>query len=202
MPNDFDPRLEQWYARLDKGQRFFITAVDTESEAIEVQHFDGDLEEFSFEEWRDLDIELSEAPENWTGALDIAEKDDLGTGITDTRPEDWSQPGQDFRPEGEEKLTQDDEALEEVLLDNIAAAQPAHGADSGDKSISDSLAKRPDGKYEEILGGAWTAEYAEESSTGLWGAEVFKRDVSEWRASGYESLEAARQSVQEFYHQV
>ena len=29
---------------------------------------------------------------------DIAEKDDLGTDITDTRGTDWTEPQQDFRP--------------------------------------------------------------------------------------------------------
>ncbi|MDT8282909.1 MAG: DUF6763 family protein [Gammaproteobacteria bacterium] len=72
----FDPRFDQWHAHRDKGQRFFITAIDEQQETVEVQHFDGDVEEFSFDEWRNLKIELSEEPENWAGALDIAEKDD------------------------------------------------------------------------------------------------------------------------------
>ena len=48
-------------------------------------------------EWLDLKIELSEEPENWSGALDIAEQDDLGTGVTDTRPDDWTEPGENYR---------------------------------------------------------------------------------------------------------
>jgi len=97
MQNELDPRIDQWYAHLDKGQRFFITAINKEQKTVEIQHFDGDLEEFSIDEWRDLKIELSEEPENWAGALDIAEKDDLGTGITDTRSADWTEPGEDYR---------------------------------------------------------------------------------------------------------
>ena len=98
MPNELDPRIDQWYAHLDKGQRFFITAINEEQKAVEVQHFDGDIEEFSLDEWRDLQIELSEEPENEAGALGSAETDDLGTGVTDTRPDDWTEPGKDFRP--------------------------------------------------------------------------------------------------------
>lgn len=97
MPNELDPLIDQWYAHLSKGQRFFITAVDEEQDSIDIQLFDGDIEELSFEEWRELNIELSEEPENWTGALDIAEKDDRGTGVTDTRGSDWTEPGKDFR---------------------------------------------------------------------------------------------------------
>jgi len=97
MPNELDPRIDQWYAHLDKGQSFFIIAINEEQNTVEVQHFDGDIEELSLDEWRNLKIELSEEPENWTGALDIAEQDDLGTGVTDTRPDDWTEAGEDYR---------------------------------------------------------------------------------------------------------
>jgi hypothetical protein len=97
MPNELDPIVDQWYTHLDKGQRFYVVAIDEVGNAVELQHFDGDLEELSLEEWRELDIELSEEPENWAGALDIAEQDDLGTGITDTTADDWTEPGEDFR---------------------------------------------------------------------------------------------------------
>ena len=97
MPNELDPQIDEWYAHLDKGQRFYVIAIDDEENTVEIQHFDGDIEELSLDEWRNLNIELSVEPENWTGALDIDEKDDLGTAITDTGPEDWAEPGEDYR---------------------------------------------------------------------------------------------------------
>ena len=96
MPNELDPLIEQWYAHVDKGQLFYITDINEEKNAIEIQHFDGDIEELNFDEWRELEIELSEEPVSWAGPLDIAEKDDLGTGVTDTRPGDWTEPGKDY----------------------------------------------------------------------------------------------------------
>ena len=110
MPNELDPLEDQWYTFVDKGQRFYIVAIDEDASTIEVQHFDGDLEEYSFDDWSELGVELSEAPENWDGALDLGELDDLGTEITDTNQQDWSEPQQDFRPTGQEKLTPDLEA--------------------------------------------------------------------------------------------
>ena len=97
MSNELDPRIDQWYAHRDKGQRFYVVAVDEENDMVEIQHFDGDLEEFSMEEWRKLKVDLSVEPENWSGALDIAETDDLGTGVTDTSEDDWDEPGEDYR---------------------------------------------------------------------------------------------------------
>ena len=97
MPNELDPVVDQWYAHRDKGQRFYVVAIDDDERTVEIQHFDGDIEELSREEWRSLRIELSEEPENWSGALDIAEQDDLGTGVTDTNADDWTEPGEDYR---------------------------------------------------------------------------------------------------------
>ena len=96
MANALDPQVGQWYSHLDKGQRFYVTAIDETAATVEAQHFDSDLEEFSLEEWRELDIELCEDPENWSGALDVGERDDLGTEITDTYGADWNQPLQEF----------------------------------------------------------------------------------------------------------
>jgi len=98
MSNELDLRIDQRYAHREKGQRCFVTAVDDERKTVDKKHFDGDIQELSFVEWHRLRIELSEEPENWTGALDIAERDDLGTGVTDTRGTDWTEPGKDYRP--------------------------------------------------------------------------------------------------------
>ena len=73
MPNELDPIVDQWYTHRDKGQRFYVVAIDEDGNAVEIQHFDGDLEELGLDEWRELAIELSEEPENWAGALDIAD---------------------------------------------------------------------------------------------------------------------------------
>ena len=97
MPNELDPIIDQWYVHLDKGQQFYVTAIQEADNTIEVQHFDGDLEEFTLDEWRELDIALSEEPENWSGPIDVAEVDDYGTEITDTETDVWTEPGENFR---------------------------------------------------------------------------------------------------------
>lgn len=109
MPNDIDPIVDTWYTYLDKGQRFIVTSIDEDEGTVEVQHFDGDLEDIDISDWYNLEIELSSEPENWSGPLDIAELDDLGTEVTDTAEEDWSEPLQQFRKKDTEKLTTDTE---------------------------------------------------------------------------------------------
>jgi hypothetical protein len=42
---------------------------------VEVQHFDGTLEEFDLEAWEEQDFEEAQAPEDWTGSVDIEPED-------------------------------------------------------------------------------------------------------------------------------
>ncbi len=92
-----DPVVGNWYEHLDKGQIFLVVALDEDEGVIEIQHFDGDIEEWSLDEWRDSEVEPCESPENWFGAMDVAEADDLGTTITDTEHEDWTEPLEENR---------------------------------------------------------------------------------------------------------
>lgn len=103
MPTENDPIVGNWYMHRDKGQRFQVVALDETGGAVEIQHFDGDLEEVDLEAWYTLDVETSEEPENWGGVLDIGEVDDYGTEITDTTPEDWEEPLEELKPESGEK---------------------------------------------------------------------------------------------------
>lgn len=102
MSADIDPIVDNWYYHLDKGQKFLVVAIDADRQSVEIQHFDGDLEEVNINEWYEMDIAVSEAPENWSGPIDVTELDDYGTEITDTRPEDWTDPLKEFRKPGEE----------------------------------------------------------------------------------------------------
>ena len=98
MANEFDPIVDCWYQPRDKGQAFWVVTTDEPTGLIEIQYFNSDLEEIEPERWRELDIERIEAPENWSGALDIAELDDFGTEVTDTSAEDWDKPLEEITP--------------------------------------------------------------------------------------------------------
>lgn len=104
MDTEIEPIVDNWYFHLDKGQTFRVIAVDDDSGLVEVQHFDGDLEEITRVDWENLQIELSEEPQSWTGALDIGEMDDLGTEITDTSKDDWDESLGEFKSPGKDKL--------------------------------------------------------------------------------------------------
>lgn len=108
MPTEVDPIIGSWYQHLDKGQRFRVVAFDEDEGLVETQHFDGDLEEIPLDIWYQQDLETAEAPENWSGALDIGTKDDYGTEVTDTDISDWAEPLQEIAPSTEGQETKSD----------------------------------------------------------------------------------------------
>ena len=104
-------RIGQWYLRQDKGEAFLVTAYDDSSRTIEIQTFDGDIDEIDQEAWTTLPLEFAEPPEDWTGPLDDVEVDDLGYTETEMTTADWSAPLQPIAPAAEawEEPTDDTE---------------------------------------------------------------------------------------------
>jgi hypothetical protein len=71
------PQIGDWYRRLDKGEAFQVIDVDQTSGEIEIQSFDGELDSFDVSEWEQLSVEPTAAPQDWTGALEEVDPDDV-----------------------------------------------------------------------------------------------------------------------------
>jgi hypothetical protein len=126
-------RIGQWYQHNDKGEMFVVTGIDDRSGAIEIQSFDGDLDEIEASAWNTLPLELAEAPEDETGPLDM-DPEDLGYSETEMRAQDWSEPLQAFpsraeawqdTAEGESGSLAQGQLSEEALIEQSAAAARA-----------------------------------------------------------------------------
>jgi len=87
------PIIGNWY-RITGGERFEVVAYDEDDGTIELQYFDGTVEEMDIEDWHaekeNGALEEIEAPEDWTGSVDVdPEEDDargaLGYGEDDDR---------------------------------------------------------------------------------------------------------------------
>ncbi len=76
--SDVDPIIGNWYRNQETGNDFEVVAIDEDAQTIEIQYFDGELEELDLDSWYDLAIESIEAPEDWSGPYDEMEPDDLG----------------------------------------------------------------------------------------------------------------------------
>jgi hypothetical protein len=68
------PVIGQWYRRTG-GESFEVVAIDRDDRTIEIQYFDGTVEEIEVDEWLEDEIEACEAPEDWTGSVDVEPED-------------------------------------------------------------------------------------------------------------------------------
>ena len=88
MATEFEPQIGDWYRTLT-GDQFEIVAYDPDDETVEIQYFDGTVEELDLDSWYELDIQPIEPPEDWSGSLDI-EKDDYGVDLDLHSNDTWS----------------------------------------------------------------------------------------------------------------
>ncbi len=84
MSRDYEPVPGQWYENLEEEESFRVLSVDEDSELVEIEYLDGDIEEIDLETWHEMDLERTEEPEGWTGSADEDEEED-----EDEDDEDW-----------------------------------------------------------------------------------------------------------------
>ena len=91
--NFIKPIVGQWY-RGATNELFEVVAIDDEDETIEVQFFDGSITEMEFDSWNeqlvDANIEMADAPEDWTGSVDI-DSEDVNLQAEDHARADWTE---------------------------------------------------------------------------------------------------------------
>lgn len=64
------PVVGSWYRRTDRPQPFQVVATDTDAQTVDVEYFDGTVDEWPLSHWHGLAIEPSGAPPDASGALD------------------------------------------------------------------------------------------------------------------------------------
>ena len=94
MANKYDPRVGDWYKSIN-GDKFEIVALDPDVATMEIQHYDGAVEELDFDSWEEMEIVTIEPPEDWSGSLDI-ERADYGVDLELTSPNDHINPLDDI----------------------------------------------------------------------------------------------------------
>jgi len=66
-----------WYRRTN-GSLFEIVAIDDQARTVELQHFDGTIDEIDLEVWPTLWMEQVGPPEDWSGPVDMDPEDYRG----------------------------------------------------------------------------------------------------------------------------
>jgi len=59
-----EPQIGQWYGRRDSEDIFQVTGLDERARTIEIQYFDGVIDEIDADTWTSLPLEFAEPPED------------------------------------------------------------------------------------------------------------------------------------------
>jgi hypothetical protein len=71
------PKIGDWYENEDDGALFQVVSVDAVSGTVQIQTFDGEVDSIEAEDWEQLPLMTAAAPEDWTGALEDVDPDDV-----------------------------------------------------------------------------------------------------------------------------
>jgi hypothetical protein len=101
VAREYEPTVGQWYEDLENEETFQVLKVDEDREIVEIQHLDGDIEELDVDGWAELDLELTEEPEGWSGstASDDEEDDD----------DDWDEDEDEDEDDEDDDLDDEDD---------------------------------------------------------------------------------------------
>src|SRR5271167_2440315 len=76
VSRDYEPVPGQWYENLEEEESFRVLSVDEDSELVEIEYLDSDIEEIDLETWHEMDLERIEEPEGWSESDDEDEAED------------------------------------------------------------------------------------------------------------------------------
>jgi hypothetical protein len=78
---NYPPVIGDWYRNIT-GEIYEVVAIDDDDGTVEIQYFDGSIEELDLDTWFETVAEPAEPPEDWSGPLDI-EREDYGVDLGD-----------------------------------------------------------------------------------------------------------------------
>ena len=76
MSRDYEPVAGQWYENLEEEEQFRVLSVDEDSELVEIEYLDGDIEELDVETWHEMDLDKIAEPEGWSESDDEDDSED------------------------------------------------------------------------------------------------------------------------------
>jgi hypothetical protein len=88
VSRDYEPVPGQWYENLEEEEPFRVLSVDEDSELVEIEYLDGDIEEIDLETWHEMDLERTEEPEGWSESPEEDEDEEDDDDWDDDEDED------------------------------------------------------------------------------------------------------------------
>ena len=107
MSRDYEPAPGQWYENVEEEETFRVLTVDEDSELVEIEYLDGEIEEIDLETWHEMDLEKRNEPEGWADRNDDDDDDDddddeEDDGDDDEDDDDWDDDDDDDDEEDDE----------------------------------------------------------------------------------------------------
>lgn len=75
-----DPVIGHWFKRPGRTM-FEVVAIDEDGATVEIQQFDGTIDQIDVDTWTKLSLVEVAAPEDWSGSVDMDPEDYVG--VTD-----------------------------------------------------------------------------------------------------------------------
>jgi hypothetical protein len=108
VAREYEPVAGQWYENIDENESFRVLSVDEDSELIEIEYLDGDIEEIDLDTWQELDLDKIDQPEGWSGEDEDEEEEEEKDEKEDLDDDDWDEDDD----EDDEDWDEDDEENE------------------------------------------------------------------------------------------
>jgi hypothetical protein len=114
VSRDYEPVPGQWYENVEEEESFRVLTVDEDSELVEIEYLDGDIEEIDLETWHEMDLERTEEPEGWAESDEEEEEEDEEEEEEEDEDEDddWDE-DEDEDDEDDEDFDDDDDVGED-----------------------------------------------------------------------------------------
>ena len=103
MSRDNPPVRGQWYENVEEEETFRVLSVDEDSELIEIEYLDGDIEEIDVETWHEMDLETRAEPEGWS------DNDDEDEDIDEEEEEEDEEDDDDWDDDDDDDDWEDDD---------------------------------------------------------------------------------------------
>jgi hypothetical protein len=106
VSRDYEPVVGQWYENLEEEESFRVLSVDEDSELVEIEYLDGDIEELDLEAWHEMDLEKIDEPEGWAESdedEDEEEDEDWDEDEDEDEDDDWDEDEEDEDDDSDEE---------------------------------------------------------------------------------------------------
>lgn len=80
-----DPLVGHWFKR-PGGSWFEVVAIDEDAATVEIQQFDGTIDQIDIDAWPGQLIVEAAAPEDWSGSVDMDPEDFVDASDSDLPP--------------------------------------------------------------------------------------------------------------------